>query len=66
MTGKQGTDVSKLKALVVLHADNSKLLIQWKGPYKIEDVADINDYRVNVKGKMKVYHANLFRQYIQR
>ena len=52
--------------LVLLPTDNNKLLMQWKGPYKIESVFNRNDYRVNVKGKTKTYHANLLKQYLQR
>ena len=54
------------KVLVLLPTDHNKLLMQWKGPYEVSSVVGINDYKVKVKDKLKVYHANLLKAYIQR
>ena len=51
--------------LILLPTDTNKPLIQWKGPYKVEEVIGVNDYKVNVKGKSKVYHANLLKEYFR-
>jgi len=60
----------KLKAgqrvLVLLPTKKNKLLLQWKGPYKvIERVGDL-DYRVEVQGKVKMFHANMLKLYVER
>ena len=54
------------KVLVLLPTDHNKLLMQWKGPYEVSAVVGINDYKVRVKDKLKVYHSNLLKAYIER
>jgi len=54
------------KVLVLLPTDHNKLLMQWKGPYEVSMVVGINDYKVRVKDKLKVYHANLLKVYIEQ
>ena len=54
------------KVLVLLPTDHNKLLRQWKGPFEVSSVVGLNDYRVKVKGKEKVYHANLLKKYFER
>ncbi|XP_074609412.1 uncharacterized protein LOC141863662 [Acropora palmata] len=54
------------KVLVLLPTDHNKLLMQWKGPYEVSAVVGINDYKVRVKDKLKVYNANLLKAYIER
>ena len=49
------------KVLVLLPTDHNKLLMQWKGPFEVSSVVGLNDYKVKVKGKEKVYHANLLK-----
>ena len=38
----------------------------WKGPFEVSSVVGLNDYKVKVKGKEKVYHANLLKKYFER
>ena len=52
------------KALILLPTDSNKLLMQWRGPYEIEDVVRNNDYKVDKK--VKIYHVNMLKKYIQR
>nr|KAG5701754.1 hypothetical protein BaRGS_004356 [Batillaria attramentaria] len=40
--------------------------MQWKGPYVVEAVVGINDYKVQVNNKVKAYHANLLKKYVER
>ena len=40
--------------------------MQWKGPFEVSSVIGLNDYKVKVKGKEKVYHANLLKKYFER
>ena len=41
-------------------------MMQWKGFCEVSAVVGTNDYKVKVKDKLKVYHANLLKAYIQR
>ena len=54
------------KVLVLLPTDHKKLLMQWKGPFEVSSVVGLNDYKVKVKGKENVYHANLLKKYFER
>ena len=54
------------KVLVLLPTDRNKLLMQWKGPYEVSAVVGTNDYKVKIKDKLEVYHANLLKKYIER
>ena len=49
--------------LLLLPTDANKLLMQWKGPYEIVGEVGLNDYKINVNGKMKILHANLLKKY---
>ena len=51
--------------MVLLPTETNKLLVRWQGPYNIVGVLG-DDYRVEVKGKVKTYHANLLMKYIER
>ena len=63
------TKVRKLtpgdKELVLLPTDHNKLLMQGKGPFEVSAVG-LNYYKVRVKGKERVYHANLLKKYFER
>ncbi|PIK58475.1 hypothetical protein BSL78_04608 [Apostichopus japonicus] len=52
--------------LLLLPTDNNKLLLQWKGPFEIEQRVGKNDYKVKQAGKTKIYHANLLKRYVTR
>ena len=54
------------KVLVLLSTDHNKLLMQWKGPCEVSAVVGLNDYKVRVKGKERVYYANLLKKYFER
>ena len=51
--------------LGLLPTDHNKLLMQWKGPFQVSTVVGL-DYKVRVKGKERVYHANLLKKYFKR
>ena len=55
-----------MKVLVLLPTDHNKLLMQYKGPYTVQSKLNRFDYKVDVKGKEKIYHVNLLRRYIER
>ena len=51
--------------LVLLPTHNNNLLMHWRGPFGVTKVA-INDYEVELRGKKKIYHANLLKRYRSR
>ena len=53
-------------ALVLLPTDKNKLLMQWKGPFPVIEKIGLNDYRIDMNGKEKVFHINLLKKYIRR
>ena len=54
------------KVLVLLPTKSNKLLMQWRGPYTIVQKIGQMEYKVDVRGKVKTLHANLFKEYIER
>ncbi len=54
------------EVLVFLPTEHNKLLMAWKGPYRVNKVLG-TDYQVDVgKGKLKIFHANLLQKYFRR
>ena len=53
------------EVLVLLPSASNKLLSSWLGPFPITKVLH-PDYRVLVKGKEKVFHANMLKIYVRR
>ncbi len=54
------------EVLVLLPTNHNKLLMQWKGPFRVVEVVGLNDYRIQVKGRVRTYHINLLKQYTRR
>ena len=54
------------KVLLLLPTESNKLLLQWKGPYEIVEVLNRMDYKVNVKGVVNTYPANMLKLYVER
>ena len=54
------------KVLILLPTDKNKLLMQWKGPFEVEKIVGTNDYGIQVGGKVKTFHANMLKKYIER
>ena len=52
--------------LVLLPTELNKLTLQWKGPYEIIEVINKMDYKISIKGKTKIYYANLLKRYLER
>jgi len=44
--------------LILLSTSDSKLLMQWKGPFKGVDRVEGHDYRIQLEHKQKIFHAN--------
>jgi len=54
------------KVLLLLPEKHNKLQLTWKGPFKVIKKINDLDYKIDVNGKEKVYHANLLKNYIER
>ncbi|KAJ8050799.1 hypothetical protein HOLleu_04137 [Holothuria leucospilota] len=60
-TFKEGDEV-----LLLIPTESNKLLMQWKGPYKIEAKLNPYNYRLNLGHRRQTYHANLIKKYHRR
>jgi len=38
--------------------------MHWKGPFEVLQLKDGPDYLINMKGKQKIFHANLLKRYL--
>ena len=54
------------QVLILLPTDGNTLLMQWKGPYRVKEKLGRCDYRLDVDGKIKPFHANLLKKYVSR
>ena len=54
------------EVLVLLPTDTNKMKMKWKGPYKVESEPHVNDFYILVRGKKKLYHANMLKKYFRR
>ena len=52
--------------LVLLPTDSNKLLLQWQGPFKVVERVRGDDYRIQLAGRIRTYHANMLKQYFTR
>jgi len=58
---EKGDDV-----LVFLPTDTNKLLLRWKGPFEISQRDKGDDYRIQLVGRTKTFHANMIKKYWSR
>ena len=54
------------EVLVLLPSDSSKLLVAWKGPYKVLEKRGKVDYLIDCPRGPRLYHANLLKRYFRR
>ncbi len=54
------------RVYLLLPTDHNKLLLQWRGPYKVTRVLNRMDYEIDMNGHRKIYHANLLKECIER
>ena len=54
------------KVLIILPSDSSKLRLNWKGPYEVKEKVGDFSYRIMVKNKLKLFHINLLKSYLER
>ena len=53
------------KVLLLLPADNNKLLLQWKGPYPVIKRMSNCDYTIDLGSRTKTFHINLLKLYME-
>lgn len=58
---KEGENV-----LVLLPSVRNKLLRQWRGVYKIVQKVGSVDYKIDVDGKLKTFHAYILKRYVDK
>ncbi|KAK7101623.1 hypothetical protein V1264_019974 [Littorina saxatilis] len=55
------------EVLVLLPSDNSKLLLKWKGPFKVVQKKGVCDYVIELaRGQEKMFHINMLKKYERR
>ena len=54
------------EVLLLLPEKHNKLQMSWQGPYTVTERVGDWDYRVKIRGKERLYHANLLKAYVRR
>ena len=54
------------KVLLLLPSESNKVLLQWNGPYEVLEVVNAMNYKINVKGVVNTYPANILKLYVER
>lgn len=54
------------RVLLLLPHKQNKLEMTWKGPFPVEERVGEVDYKILIRGKSKLYHANMLKYYIER
>ncbi|XP_041452935.1 uncharacterized protein LOC121406002 isoform X3 [Lytechinus variegatus] len=54
------------KVLLLLPTANNKLLLHWKGPFPVVGRQGQSDYKIDLNGQIKTFHANLLKAYHER
>ena len=54
------------KVLLLLPSESNKVLLQWNGPYEDLEAVIVMNYKINVKGVVNNYPANMLKQYVER
>ncbi len=52
--------------MVLLPTKRNKLLLHWRGSYVVSEVVNRLDYRIDIDGRLKTFHANMLKQYCER
>jgi hypothetical protein len=47
------------KVLLLLPTNANKLLMLWKSPYEVLEKVGELDYKIEIKGKVKMFHIGL-------
>jgi transposase InsO family protein len=52
--------------LLLLPTQHNKLQLEWQGPFEVLGAVGAHTYKVLVKAKTKIFHANLLKTYVHR
>ena len=52
--------------LLLILTDYNKILMQWKGPFKIKEKLNSMNFRIDLGHRSQTYHANLLKKYHHR
>jgi hypothetical protein len=54
------------KVLLLLTNSSNKLQLSWKGPFEVVEKVNQFDYKIQMKGKIRTFHANMLKKYEER
>ena len=54
------------KVLLLLPSESNKVLLQCNGRYEVLEVVNVMNYKINVKGVVNIYPANMLKLYVER
>jgi len=54
------------KVLMLLPTANSKLLMQWQGPFEVLERCGGCDYKIQLPNRVRLFHANMLKKYWER
>ena len=54
------------KVLLLLPSESNKVLLQWNSPYEVLEVVNVMNYKINVRGVVNTYPANMLKLYVER
>lgn len=54
------------RVLLLLTAEQNKLLMKWKGPFRVLEKIGPVDYKVQLPNRTKIFHVNLLKRYYDR
>ena len=54
------------EVLLLLPLKKNKMQVEWQGPFKVIQRVGECDYRIKIRGRTRLYHANLLKPYYRR
>ena len=54
------------KILLLLPSKSNKILLPWNGPYEVLEVVNVINCKINVRGVVNTYPANMLKLYVER
>ena len=54
------------EVLLLLPQRKNKLQLEWQGPFTVMERIGEGDYKIDLRGKHRIYHANLLKRYYRR
>ena len=54
------------KVHLLLPSESNTVLLQWNGPYEVLEVVNVMNYKINVRGVVNIYPANMLKLYVEQ